>query len=34
MLIPALDRIVKNWEAIKNYFLEEIPKLATQVTSF
>lgn len=25
-LIPALDRIVKKWEAIKKYFLEELPK--------
>jgi len=25
-LIPALDRIVKKWEAIKKYFWEELPK--------
>ena len=25
----ALHRIVKNWEPITKYFLEEIPKLAT-----
>ena len=30
----ALDRIVKNWEAIKKYFLEEITKLATQEKAF
>ena len=27
--IPALDRILKNWEAINKYFLEEITKLAS-----
>ena len=25
-LLPALERIVKNWEAVKKYFLEELPK--------
>ena len=30
LFIPALDRIVKNWEAIKKFFLEESPKLTAQ----
>ena len=25
-LLPALERIVKNWEAVNKYFLEELPK--------
>ena len=29
-LLPALDRIVKSWEAVKKYFLEELPKQATE----
>ena len=28
-LLPALDRIVNNWE-VKKYFLEELPEQATQ----
>ena len=34
LFIPALDRIVKNWEAIRIYFLEESLKLATQEKAF
>ena len=29
-LLPALDRIVKSWEAVKKYFLEELPKQGTE----
>ena len=29
-LLPALDRIVKSWEAVKKHFLEELPKQATE----
>ena len=29
-LLPALDRIVKSWEAVKKYFLKELPKQATE----
>ena len=29
-LLPALDRIVKSWEVVKKYFLEELPKQATE----
>ena len=29
-LLPALDRIVKSWEAVKEHFLEELPKQATE----
>ena len=29
-LLPALERTVKNWEAVKKYFLEELPKQARE----
>ena len=27
-LAPALERIVKNWDAVKRYFLQDLPRLA------